>query len=80
MGKSNLNEFSIGDEVNIIGKYINEEKTTIDAILIRNLSIQKRWGVFFGEVITKSANNFVIRTLQRGDLTVYFGNAVFFKS
>jgi len=76
-GKSSLAEFSVGDEVNVIGRYNNEEKTTIDAILIRNKSIQKRWGVFFGEVKAKNSDNFVIKTINRGELTVYFGSAKF---
>ena len=74
-GKSNLNEFSVGDEVNVIGRYTNEEKTVIEAVLIRNLSIQKRWGAFFGEVKTISENYLIIKTLNRGDLTVYYQGA-----
>jgi hypothetical protein len=76
-GKSSLNEFSVGDEVNVIGRYTDEAKSTIEAVLIRNKSIQKRWGPFFGEVITKNSDNFVIKTITRGDLTVYFGSAKF---
>lgn len=70
-GKANLSEFKVGDMVNVIGRYSNEEKTEIEAILIRNLSIQKRWGVFFGEVISLSDNSLVIRTKKRDQLTVY---------
>lgn len=76
-GKADLSEFSVGDEVNVIGRYTNEEKTIIDAILIRNLSIQKRWGVFFGKVTSKGADNFVVETVKRGTITVYFGSAKF---
>lgn len=76
-GKADLSEFSVGDEVNVIGRYTNEEKTIIDAILIRNLSIQKRWGVFFGKVTSKGADNFVMETVKRGKVTVYFGSAKF---
>jgi len=76
-GKSSLSEFSVGDEVNVIGRYTDETKSTIEAVLIRNKSIQKRWGVFFGEVTAKNSDNFVIKTINRGDLTVYFGSAKF---
>jgi len=76
-GKSSLSEFSVSDEVNVIGRYTDETKSTIEAVLIRNKSIQKRWGVFFGEVTAKNSDNFVIKTINRGDLTVYFGNAKF---
>ena len=74
-GKANLSEFKVGDEVNVIGSYSNEEKTEIKAVLIRNLSIQKRWGVFFGEVISLSDNSLVIKTNKRDQLTVYLTSA-----
>jgi len=76
-GKSSLSEFSVGDEVNVIGRYTDETKSTIEAVLIRNKSIQKRWGAFFGEVTAKNSDNFVIKTINRGELTVYFGSAKF---
>lgn len=70
-GKSNLNEFKIGDEVNVIGRHVNEDKTEIEAKLIRNLSIQKRWGVFFGQVVNVSDNSLVIETTKKDRLTIY---------
>ncbi len=79
-GKSNLNEFKMGDRVVIFGKYTSDNKKTIEARLIRNLSIQKRWGVFFGEIISKKETNFVIKTINRGELTVYFTNQTKFLS
>jgi hypothetical protein len=71
-GKSDLKEFAVGDEVNVIGRFSDEAKTTIDAVLIRNLSIQKRWGVFFGEVLSKEGNFLTIKTINRGELKVYW--------
>ena len=41
-GKSSLSEFSLGDEVNVIGRYTDKTKSIIEAVLIRNKSIQKR--------------------------------------
>jgi len=73
-GKSSLAEFSVGDEVNVIGRFTNETKTTIEAVLIRNNSIQKRWGVFFGEVLSKSGNTLKIKTINRGELDIYIIN------
>lgn len=70
-GKAELKEFTFGDRVKVIGRYANEGKTEIEAVLIRNLSIQRRWGVFFGEVATISGNYLIIKTVNRGDLTVY---------
>jgi len=74
-GKSSLSEFSVGDEVNVIGRFTDETKTTIDAVLIRNLSIQRRWGVFFGEVLSKEGSVLTIKTIGRGELKVYLTNS-----
>lgn len=71
-GKSELGEFSAGDKLNVIGKWTDESKTAIDAMMIRNTSIQKRWGVFFGKVTQKNSDNFVVETKERGTETVYF--------
>lgn len=72
-GKSSFAELKIGNEINVFGKFTDESKESIDAKLIRNLSIQKRWGVFFGEIITlPDGEKFIIKTIQRGELTVYY--------
>lgn len=76
-GESQISEFSVGNEVNVTGKFTDESQTVIDAKTIRNISIQKRWGVFFGQVTTKNTDNFVMKTIERGDQTVYIGNANF---
>ena len=67
-GKSSLSEFSLGDEVNVIGRYTDETKLIIEAVLIRNKSIQKRWGLFFGEVLSKEGTFLTIKKVNRGDL------------
>jgi hypothetical protein len=77
-GESNLGEFAVGNEVNVIGKWNDEQKTTIEAVLVRNLSIQKRFGVFFGQVTEKKDNYFVITTIDRGNQKVYFSNTTKF--
>jgi len=71
-GGSSLAEFSVGNKVNIHGKFTDDAKTTILARLIRNLSIMKRHGVFHGDVTAKNSDNFVINSKHRGDQTVYF--------
>jgi hypothetical protein len=70
-GKSSLSEFSVGDEVNVIGRYTDETKSTIEAVLIRNKSILKKWGAFFGDVLSKEGNVLTIKTVSRGDFKVY---------
>lgn len=74
-GKSNLSEYSVGDEVTVIGKFTDETKTAINAKIIRNLSIQKRRGAFFGKVTIINSDNFIMETSERGTQTVYFGTA-----
>lgn len=72
-GNALLSDFSEGDQIMVIGKFINEEKTIIEAILIKNLLLEKRWGVFFGEVKEVYEKSLVLRTSMRGELTVYLG-------
>jgi len=74
-GKLDLKEFKIGDEVNVIGGFVDESKTIIDAVLIRNHSIQKRWGVFFGKVLTKEGGILTIKTVNRGELKIYVASS-----
>lgn len=78
-GKSSLSEYSIGDKVMVFGKFTDDTKSIIDAKTIKNNSIQKRKGAFFGKVTVKSTDNFIMDTLERGTQTVYFGSAKFVK-
>lgn len=71
-GKSDFSELKDGDTINVFGKFTDENKDTVDAKLIRDLSIQKRWGVFFGEVTSEGTESFIIKTIQRESLTVYY--------
>lgn len=74
-GKSSLSEYAVGDEVVVFGKFTDEKKTAIDAKTIKNNSIQKRFGAFFGKVTAKNSDNFVMETAERGAQTVYVGTA-----
>ena len=69
-GKSSLDEISVNNMVHVIGKWQNEEKTQIKAVLIRNLSVQKRYGVFFGVVSSVADGSFVMQIARRGEVTV----------
>ncbi|HCM38134.1 MAG: hypothetical protein UV61_C0005G0004 [Candidatus Gottesmanbacteria bacterium GW2011_GWB1_43_11] len=69
-GKSDLAEFTVGDKLNVIGKWEDDAKTTVDATLVRNLSIQKRHGVFFGEIKSKTDIGFTLESIKRGMQTV----------
>lgn len=74
-GKSTFSELSVGSEVMVFGKFTDDTKSIIDAKTIKNNSIQKRFGAFFGKVTVKNSDNFVMETLERGVQTVYFGTA-----
>lgn len=74
-GKSSLAEISIGNKVDIVGRWANEEKSEIKAVLIRNLSIQKRFGTFFGTINKITDTGFIMTTIQRGEETVTIDTA-----
>lgn len=71
-GKSDLSEFSVGNTVNVIGLWTDDTHTAINAHLVRNVSIQKRFGVFFGDVKSLVTNGWVMSTKSgnRADQTV----------
>lgn len=73
-GKSELSEFSVGDKLNVVGVWEDEQKTTIRAKFIRNISIQKRHGVFIGVVKNKTASGFTLETTARGEQVVTVGS------
>ena len=45
-GKATLAEMSVGDTINVIGLWADDQHTTITAKLVRDISIQARFGVF----------------------------------
>ena len=71
-GKATLAEMSVGDTINVVGLWADDAHTTITAKLIRDISIQKRFGVFFGEVKSLLSNGWVMTTVsnKRADQTV----------
>lgn len=68
-GKATLAEMKVGDTVNVVGKWVNRDTKEINAQLVRDISIQKRAGAFFGNVLTLTANGWTIQT-ARGKETV----------
>jgi hypothetical protein len=65
-GNSSIDELAVGQKVNVIGKFTDDAHTTILATMIRDLSIQKRKGVFVGDVTAINGNDITINTLHRG--------------
>lgn len=74
-GKSNLGEFSVGDIINVVGKWTDDTKTAVNAVMVRNESIQKKFGVFFGTVKSLTADGFVFNSIHRDDGTVTIGSS-----
>ena len=81
-GKSSLSEFSIGNIVNVVGRWTDDSKTTINAKVLRNISIQKRFGVFFGEVKSLLTSGWVMSTKSenRADQTVTVSSSTTLKN
>ncbi|MBP9813573.1 hypothetical protein KBC80_00130 [Candidatus Woesebacteria bacterium] len=71
-GKSALDEFAVGNMVNVIGHWTDDAHTSVLAKQVRNLSIQKRFGIFFGVVKSLSTNGWVMSTIsdKRAEQTV----------
>lgn len=69
-GKSSFAEINTSDHVNVYGSWVDTGHTTILARLIRDTSIMKRRGTFFGNILTIVGNTFTMQTLGRGIVTV----------
>lgn len=71
-GKATLAQMSVGDTINVVGLWADDQHTTITAKLVRDISIQARFGVFFGEVKSLLSNGWVMSTVssKRADQTV----------
>lgn len=69
-GKATTDEVQVGHIVNVYGKWTDENHTIIDGILVRDVSIQLRFGVFVGVLKAISGNIWTLDTASRGTQTV----------
>jgi hypothetical protein len=69
-GKATLDEMQVGDILNVHGKWTDDTKTVIDAWLVRDTSIEMRFGAFVGRVMSVSSTGWVMETLKRGTQAV----------
>lgn len=81
---STLSEFSPNDTLIIIGNRVKNSDSTlsateIEASYIRNMSIQRRFAVFTGEVTAKSSTTLTLKTTGRGTQTVYVTSSTQYK-
>ena len=74
-GVSSLGEISVGDKVDVIGRYTDNTKTAINAVLIRDESIELRKGAFFGTVQSLTSGGFAMTTIHKDNETVTIGSA-----
>lgn len=69
-GKSSLAELHVGDIVTARGTWEDKETAILDTRVLRDISIQKRFGTFWGKIKSISGQTFVLETSQRGEQTV----------
>ncbi len=69
-GQSTISEISTGDKVSIWGAWTDDSKTSMNAKVVRDLSIMKRFGAFIGTVTSKGDGTFVLQSKERGNQTV----------
>ena len=69
-GNGSLSEISVGDMINVWGKWTNTDGTAMNATIIRDTSVQKRKGTFIGAVTSKSGSTFTLQTVNRGNQAV----------
>lgn len=83
-GSSTVDEFSPNDILVIIGNRVKNSdgvlsNSEIEASYIRNMSIQRRFTVFTGEVTAKSPTTLTLKTIGRGTQTVYVTSNTLYK-
>lgn len=66
-GKTTIDDIQVGHILMVLGLYTDDAQTVIDAKLIRDLSIQKRFGAFVGTVTAVSGNIITFNTVHRGE-------------
>lgn len=71
-GKSSLSEIMVNDKLNIWGKYTDDTKTIIQAHMIRDISVMKRFGAFLGTISTVNGSVITLNTVNRGTQTVTY--------
>ncbi len=69
-GQSSLSQVSVGDRIRVIGTWTDSTKTTINAFLVRDMSIQERADTFGGTVTALGNNSFTFQSNKRGSWTV----------
>lgn len=74
LGKATFAEFSVNNKVKVVGTWVDEAKTTINATRIWNMSISKYRGAFVGEVVSLDATTIVFSPVKREKHTAYLSS------
>lgn len=61
---SGISEMTVGHTLNVTGIWEDSAKTTVDACVIRDTSIQKRHGVFVGNVVSLTSTGWIMTTVR----------------
>ncbi len=70
-GKASLAELKVGDIVTARGKWQDSDKAVLEVRVLRDLSLQKRTGTFWGKIKSiDGTKGFVLTTANRGELSV----------
>ncbi|MBI3576695.1 hypothetical protein HY086_01495 [Candidatus Gottesmanbacteria bacterium] len=79
-GKGSLAAIQVGDTVNVIGKWQDDAHTTVLARLVRDISLQRRFGAFIGAVKSLLPSGWVMTTVSgnRPDQTVTISSSTKF--
>lgn len=72
-GKSSLSELNVGDLISARGTWENKDEAILQVRVLRDLSLQKRHGSFWGKIKSPDSNKntFILETAKRGEQKVF---------
>lgn len=69
-GRTTIAQVSVGDYLNVWGRYTDSTNRIVSAFVIRDTSIQEAHDTFTGYVISTNSTGFVLQSDHRGQQTV----------
>jgi hypothetical protein len=72
-GRSSLAELKVGDIVSARGNWKDEEEAVLEARVLRNLSVGKRQGSFWGTISSIGTDSFSLKAGEGRELRVFVG-------
>jgi hypothetical protein len=74
-GKASLSELKIGDIVSGRGVWEDDARAILDTRVLRDLSVEKRQGTFWGLVKSLGNDSLVFEVKNKGEIKVYVGSS-----